>query len=96
MVPHEMVEAAINDIIQPEVRSITVIGAPDEKKGEKLIVFHTDISKTPKEIIGILRTSQTMPNLWIPKIDNFIRIDAIPRLGSGKVDMNTLAAVSLS
>ena len=90
MVPHEMVEAGINDIIKSEVRSITVIGAPDDKKGEKLIVFYTDISKTPKEIIGILRTSQTMPNLWIPKIDNFIKIDAIPRLGSGKVDLKAL------
>jgi len=90
MVPHEMVETGINDIIKPEVRSITVIGAPDDKKGEKLIVFYTDISKPPREIVDILRKEQTMPNLWIPKVDNFIKIDEIPRLGSGKVNLKIL------
>ena len=66
MVPHEMVEAGINEIIKAEGRSIAVIGAPDDKKGEKLIVFHSEISKTPKEITENMRKNQVIPNLWIP------------------------------
>lgn len=31
-------------------------------------------------------------NLWIPKAANFYRIDAIPMLGSGKLDLVALRA----
>lgn len=90
MISHEMVEAAINEVIKTEERAIAVVGAPDDKKGEKLIVLYTDMGKSPKEIIEILRKEQTVSNLWIPRQENFIKIEAIPRLGSGKIDLGAL------
>ena len=34
--------------------------------------------------------ARNLPNLWIPKAEDFIKIDQIPLLGSGKVDLQTL------
>jgi acyl-[acyl-carrier-protein]-phospholipid O-acyltransferase/long-chain-fatty-acid--[acyl-carrier-protein] ligase len=31
-----------------------------------------------------------LPNLWIPKPENFIKLDALPLLGSGKLDLQHL------
>ena len=31
-----------------------------------------------------------IPNIWIPKADDFVKIDALPLLGSGKLDLMAL------
>jgi acyl-[acyl-carrier-protein]-phospholipid O-acyltransferase/long-chain-fatty-acid--[acyl-carrier-protein] ligase len=93
MVPHEVVEQAIADIVKHENRVIAVLGAPDKKKGEKLIVAYSDAAISPEKIITELRKQAAIPNLWIPKKENFIKIDAIPVLGSSKLDLPTLKKV---
>jgi len=90
MVPHEMVESAINEIIKPDKRSIVVTGCPDAKKGEKLVVAYNIRNLKPAEIVAELRMTEQMPSLWIPKPDNFVYIDEIPTLGSGKVNFPAL------
>ena len=90
MVPHELVEREINNILLPSKRILAVAGAPDESKGEKLIVFYTDPeSVAPEQIVRELR-KRNIPNLWIPRQESFIRIDALPMLGSGKLDLSEL------
>ena len=37
-----------------------------------------------------------IPNLWIPKEENFICIEALPMLGSGKLDLSNLAKLAKS
>ena len=90
MVPHEGVEDAINNILQKDERIIAVIGAPDTKKGEKLIVAYTELDKTPQKIVSELRKSATIPNLWIPRAENFIQLETLPLLGSSKLDLPKL------
>jgi len=90
MVPHEVVEQAIADIVKSDNRVLAVVGAPDKKKGEKLIVPYSELRISPEEIIAELRQRAVIPNLWIPKKENFIKIEEIPLLGSSKLDLPTL------
>ena len=95
MVPHELVEREINNILTPEKRILAVTGAPDGSRGDRLIVFYTDSELiAPEQIIRTLR-ERKVPNLWIPKAENFIRIDALPMLGSGKLDLSELNKLAL-
>lgn len=89
MVPHEMVEMAINEELKAETRVVSVSSCEDSKRGERLIVFYTVDNLNPAEMIEKLR-ERNMPNIWIPKADDFVKIDTIPLLGSGKVDLQTL------
>ena len=94
MVPHELVEREINNILQPEERLVAVCGAADAKHGEKLIVFYTDPGRlAPDELIRQLKDRQ-IPNLWIPKAENFILVDSLPMLGNGKLDLAALVELA--
>jgi acyl-[acyl-carrier-protein]-phospholipid O-acyltransferase/long-chain-fatty-acid--[acyl-carrier-protein] ligase len=89
MVPHELVEKEINEIIRSETRCIAVCGAEDVKKGEKLVVIYSDQTVDPQNIVRALRL-RNLPNLWIPRPENFYYIQEIPMLGSGKLDFTEL------
>jgi acyl-[acyl-carrier-protein]-phospholipid O-acyltransferase/long-chain-fatty-acid--[acyl-carrier-protein] ligase len=84
MVPHLRVEEEINQILREG--SCLVTSLPDEQKGERLAVLYTDPSVSPEELWSRLSKTQ-LPKLWIPKRENFHRVDAIPLLGTGKVDL---------
>ena len=89
MVPHEGVEDAIMNIRKRENREVAVMGKPDPKKGEKLVVFYAADDFNPAEVIEEMRKLQ-LPNIWIPKADDFIEIDELPILGSGKLNLRKL------
>ncbi len=89
MVPHELVEMAINEILQSEERCVAVCGGKDPRKGERLAVFYTTDKLIPEEMVTALQT-KGMPNLWIPKANDFYKLDVIPILGAGKVDLQRL------
>ncbi len=94
MVPHELVERELNDILKPDRRIIAVGGANDARRGEKLLVFYSDETLVnPGALVKQLREKK-LPNLWIPHADNFIKVDDLPMLGSGKLDLHRLATLS--
>lgn len=86
MVPHIKVEERLHELAGVSVQSFVVTGLPDEKKGEKLMVLHTLADTALAAVLEKLATTD-MPNLWKPKRDQFIRVDAIPVLGTGKTDL---------
>ena len=86
MVPHELIEKEINEIIHATECCVGVSGAQDPKKGEKLVVFYSREDLNPEEIIIELR-KRKLPNLWIPRAENFHKVDHVPMLGSGKLDV---------
>ncbi|MDO4583185.1 MAG: MFS transporter [Planctomycetia bacterium] len=89
MVPHEGLEDALNKILgnkADEDLKLCVTSVPDERKGEKIIVLYTELSKTPEEIHAEL-LEQKYPALWIPAQDAYYQIDHIPLLGTGKLDL---------
>ncbi len=93
MVPHELIEKEINEIIQAPECCIGICGVEDEKKGEKLIVFYSHDELDPETVIQKLR-KRNIPNLWIPRKGNFIKVDHIPMLGSGKLDVGGIKKLS--
>ncbi|MCK4981859.1 MAG: AMP-binding protein [Victivallaceae bacterium] len=95
MVPHELIEKEINEIIHATECCIGVCGIEDEKKGEKLIVFYSHDELDPEIIIQKLR-KRHIPNLWIPGKENFIKVEHIPMLGSGKLDIGGIKKLSES
>jgi acyl-[acyl-carrier-protein]-phospholipid O-acyltransferase/long-chain-fatty-acid--[acyl-carrier-protein] ligase len=94
MVPHETVESKIREAmkIAADDHSIAVTGIPDEVKGEALVLLATieidpNALRTGLNAIGI-------PNLWVPK--RILRVDAIPTLASGKLDLKALRERALA
>jgi len=63
-----------------------VTGVPDAKKGERLVVLHTLPEESIKEIVEKLAQSD-LPNLWVPRANQFFRVEKLPYLGSGKLDL---------
>jgi acyl-[acyl-carrier-protein]-phospholipid O-acyltransferase/long-chain-fatty-acid--[acyl-carrier-protein] ligase len=91
MVPHIRIEEAIQKILGTEDQlTVVVASVPDERKGERIVVVHTKLAMSPKEICERLGTLG-LPNLWIPSPDSFLEVEAIPILGSGKVDLKAVS-----
>ena len=53
------------------------------------MVFYTAEDLDPAAVIELLR-AEKLPNLWIPKAEDFVKIDHLPLLGSGKLDLTRL------
>ena len=89
MVPHEKVEAALIEAAGADDAHLAVTALPDLKRGERLVVIHTGM-KTPPEDLCRRLASRGIPNLWQPSADAFVRVDELPILGSGKLDLRRL------
>lgn len=91
MVPHEAVEEAITKVLgleQEDERKIAIVGVPDEKKGEALILLSTVASATLEQENIDLRyklLDEGIPALWCPRA--IVPTDEIPTLASGKLDI---------
>ena len=91
MVPHGKVEEALHQAAESETQVFAVTGIPDDRKGEQLAVLHTlDEARIP-EILAQL-ASNGLPNLFMPPRGNFVKVDALPVLGTGKMDLRALEA----
>lgn len=94
MVPHGRVEEALQDAAGAAQQVFAVTAVPDEKKGERLAVLHTlEEDKLPKILEKL--TASGLPNLFIPRRDQFVKVAAIPVLGTGKLDLREVKRVAL-
>ena len=93
MVPHGKVEEALQKAAGSDIQVFAVTAVPDEKKGERLAVLHTI---DPDRVRGIVEkmAEEGLPNLFIPRVDSFIRVDALPVLGTGKLDLREVKRVA--
>ena len=86
MVPHLKIEEKLQELAGvPEV-AFVVMGVPDEKKGERLIVLHK-IAEADLPALLEKVAACDLPNLWKPKSDAFHRVESFPMLGTGKLDL---------
>lgn len=86
MVPHGTVEEHLQECAGNDERAFVVCGVPDERKGERLVVLTTlDAAelRTTLERLG----GRGLPSLFVPRPDQFVHVDALPMLGTGKVDL---------
>jgi len=86
MVPHIKIEEKLHELAGATEQCFAVTGVPDEKKGERLVVLHTLPDDKLAPVLEKLAASD-LPNLWKPKADQFYRIEAMPYLGTGKLDL---------
>jgi len=86
MVPHIKVEDLLQDLAGASEQAFVVTAIPDEKKGERLIVLHTLDEPQLEECLEKLGKSD-LPALWRPRPDQFLRIEKLPYLGTGKLDL---------
>ena len=87
MVPHQGVEEAIVSAAGLEEGKLAVTGLPDERRGEKLVVLYTPDCGDPEWLQQALDGVEGIPNLWKPAKADWHRVDAIPLLGTGKIDL---------
>jgi acyl-[acyl-carrier-protein]-phospholipid O-acyltransferase/long-chain-fatty-acid--[acyl-carrier-protein] ligase len=84
MVPHIKIEETINSILGDAASVVTAV--PDAAKGERLVAFYTRPDVDAATLWSQLSATD-LPKLWLPRRDNLFQIDAIPTLGTGKVDL---------
>ena len=86
MVPHLRIEDAIAAVLGAAPCAVTAVA--DDRRGERLVALYVDAME-PAELWQ--RLAQTdLPRLWIPKRENLYRVEALPRLGTGKLDLRGL------
>jgi acyl-[acyl-carrier-protein]-phospholipid O-acyltransferase/long-chain-fatty-acid--[acyl-carrier-protein] ligase len=93
MVPHESVEQKIIDLLGfagKDERVVAIVGVQDQTKGEALILLAA-VDVDLAQLRDKLRDAG-VPNLWIPK--KVCRIDAVPVLASGKLDLKKCQEVA--
>ena len=92
MVPHETLEATIIEVLgldEETERKVAVVGIPDEKKGEAIVLLSciTDPQTTSQACIDLRYKllDVSIPSLWCPK--EILCVEEIPILASGKLDI---------
>jgi len=89
MVPHETIEAELVkalDLSTDEL-NLVLVGVPDEKKGEALVILTTLDTSSFKEQLMSYWKKNDLTMLWMPKI--YKQVETIPTLASGKLDLKS-------
>ena len=94
MVPHIKVEDKLQELAEVTEQRFAVTAVPDEKKGERLIVLHTLPDEHLEPVLKRLAQSE-LPTLWKPRADQFVRVEQLPYLGTGKLDLRRLKEIAI-
>ena len=91
MIPHVKIEDTLNEILKYQVEDdgtykLVVTAVPDTKKGERLIVLHVELPLNAEVLRKGLQDAG-LPPIYIPSMDSFYKIEEIPLLGTGKMDL---------
>jgi acyl-[acyl-carrier-protein]-phospholipid O-acyltransferase/long-chain-fatty-acid--[acyl-carrier-protein] ligase len=94
MVAHIKVEDKLHELAGATEQTFVVAGVPDPRKGERLVVLHTLPEERLPEVLEKLSACD-LPNLWKPARGQFYRVEALPYLGSGKLDLRGMRDTAL-
>jgi acyl-[acyl-carrier-protein]-phospholipid O-acyltransferase/long-chain-fatty-acid--[acyl-carrier-protein] ligase len=94
MVPHIKIEEKLHELAGVAEQTFVVTSVPDGKKGERLVVLHTLPEEKLKECLEKL-SQVDLPNLWIPRANQFFRVEKLPYLGTGKLDLRRVRDLAL-
>jgi acyl-[acyl-carrier-protein]-phospholipid O-acyltransferase/long-chain-fatty-acid--[acyl-carrier-protein] ligase len=93
MVPHGTIEQALVeafDLLDAETPMFAIGARPDAAKGEALVLLAVmDVELTD---VRAKLSAAGYSNLWIPKLIK--RVEAIPTLATGKLDLRAIKALS--
>ena len=95
MVPHIRIEDKLHELADSTEQVFAVTAVPDEKKGERIVVIHKlSAAKLPAILEKLAQCD--LPALWKPKANQFIHVEAIPVLGTGKMDLRAIRTLATS
>ena len=94
MVPHIKVEDLLQELAGATEQTFVVTAVPDDKKGERLVVLHTLNEERLDHCLEKLGKSE-LPALWRPRADQFLRVEKLPYLGTGKLDLRKARELAL-
>ena len=95
MVPLEKVEEDMFAVLGTNDRLLAVTAVPDEKRGERLVVLHLpSFTMAPREM-GQKLVERGLPNLWVPGDRDYFKVEELPVLGTGKLDLRRVKELAL-
>lgn len=92
MVPMDRVEERLMEAVQEiagaaHPHQLAIAAAPDDTRGERLILLYTSLPCAPRELIDRARD---LPTLFRPRERDAHEVDELPVLGTGKRDLKRL------
>jgi len=93
MVPHGRIEEALHAAVEATEQVFAVTAVRDEKKGERIVVIHVELEVQVDVVLEKLKGSD-LPNIFIPKPRDFVEVEALPVLGTGKTDLRALRQIA--
>jgi acyl-[acyl-carrier-protein]-phospholipid O-acyltransferase/long-chain-fatty-acid--[acyl-carrier-protein] ligase len=94
MVPHIRVEERLHELAGATEQSFVVTSVPDERKGERLVVLHK-LGEAKWTEFATKLPQLDLPNLWKPRTDQFYQVEALPMLGTGKLDLRRIRELAV-
>jgi acyl-[acyl-carrier-protein]-phospholipid O-acyltransferase/long-chain-fatty-acid--[acyl-carrier-protein] ligase len=93
MVPHGLIEEQLQACQPKAERVFAVCGVPDARKGERLAVLTT---LSPARVPAVLArlAGRGLPPLFVPRLSQFVHVEALPVLGTGKLDLRAVQAAA--
>jgi acyl-[acyl-carrier-protein]-phospholipid O-acyltransferase/long-chain-fatty-acid--[acyl-carrier-protein] ligase len=95
MVPHGKIEEALHNLIDATEQVFAVTAVRDEKKGERIAVVHVKLSQQVEVLVAKLLEGD-LPKLFVPRARDFIEVEALPVLGTGKMDLKAVRTIAES
>jgi acyl-[acyl-carrier-protein]-phospholipid O-acyltransferase/long-chain-fatty-acid--[acyl-carrier-protein] ligase len=86
MVPHVKIEDKLHELAGVTEQVFAVTALPDEKKGERIVVITTLPEAKLAPVLEKLPQCD-LPALWKPRSNQFFHVNALPVLGTGKIDL---------
>ena len=95
MVPHVRIEDKLQELAAVTEQVFAVTSLPDDKKGERIVVISTLSEDKLTPVIEKFAQCD-LPALWKPRANQFFHVDALPILGTGKIDLRGVKALASS
>ena len=93
MVPHIKIEDKLHELAGVTEQVFAVTALPDEKKGERIVVIYTLPADKLAPVLDKLPQCD-LPALWKPRANQFFHAEALPLLGTGKIDLRGMRALA--
>jgi acyl-[acyl-carrier-protein]-phospholipid O-acyltransferase/long-chain-fatty-acid--[acyl-carrier-protein] ligase len=92
MVPLEKLDDEMHEVLATGGdRALAVAAVPDEKRGERVVVLYLqEVEPRLADVLAAL-PKRGIPNLWVPDRRDCYPVEAMPVLGTGKLDLKKLA-----
>lgn len=86
MVSHVHLEEILHQALGSLEQRLVVTAVSDHQKGERFVVLHLDLGLEVDALLRRVREAG-LPPLWIPRREHFYQVEALPVMGSGKLDL---------